>query len=184
MLVKKIIIIKKNLCRALQQYMQLTFLSFLHDILTVQHFHSDEKNINLLKRSKTVTAGTNCAYLCPQSYKYISFRYSNSNYKYLSPMQNGKRTNLIANETFTKFRFFFFLTLNYINKTVFRPYKPPYSAGSVAISTFFSVLPVQLHFSSQCRAPSVKPDPGHEIPTFLQYHKKALSFKETTLKQK
>lgn len=88
--------------------MQLTFLSFLHDILTVQHFHSDEKNINLLKRSKTVTAGTNCAYLCPQSYKYISFRYSNSNYKYLSPMQNGKRTNLIANETFTKFRFFFF----------------------------------------------------------------------------
>lgn len=73
------------------------------------------------------------------------------------------------------------LALNDINKIISRPYRPPYSAVSVAISIFFSVLPFQLRFSSSYRVLYVEQGPGHEIPTSLKKHKMTFSFQEATV---
>lgn len=95
-----------------------------------------------------------------------------SNTSISSPIQNGSARNLIAMKTFKASFRRMLLTPNDINKAVLtRPYRPPYSAESVAISIFFSVLPFQLHFSSWYRGLSVTQDPGREIPTSLRQHK-------------
>lgn len=81
-----------------------------------------------------------------QTHFHFGIKISNTSISF--PIKNGSTRNLIAIKTFTANFRRMPVTLNDINKVGFEPHRPPYSAESVAISTFSSALPFQLHFSS------------------------------------